>query len=85
MQYLTRRARREGASVAELIRRMIRRETDAAPLRTIESLWEIVGIGQDSGPLIDGVPVSERPDLYLGETCVPGPARPAKRRPPNHW
>ena len=61
MQYLSQRARREDASVAELIRRMVKREADAAPRRNIESLWEIVGMGQERQPLIEGSPVSERP------------------------
>ncbi len=79
MQYLARRARREGASVAELIRRMIQREAEAAPSASVHSLWEIVGIGRDAEPLISGTPVSECPDLYLAEIAAPRASRRAKR------
>ena len=84
MQYLARRARREGASVAELIRRMIQREAEAARSAGVDSLWEIVGIGVETEPLISGIPVSERPDLYLAEIAAPraspGAKRPRRRR-----
>ncbi len=79
MQYLARRARREGASVAELIRRMIQREAEAAPSASIDSLWDIVGIGRETEPLISGIPVSERPDLYLAEIAAARPFQRGKR------
>jgi hypothetical protein len=33
--------------------------------RGVASLQEIAGIAEDHGPLIDGIPVSEAPELYL--------------------
>ena len=63
------------ASVAELIRRMIQREAEAARRASVDSLWEIVGIGRETEPLISGIPVSERPDLYLAEIAAPRAAR----------
>ncbi len=71
LRYLVERAHRERASIAELIRGMIRREAEAAPRREVDSLWEIVGIGRETEPLIAGIPVSERPDLYLAEMAAP--------------
>jgi hypothetical protein len=67
MQYLAARARREGVSVAGLIRAMIQREAEREPRRGVDSLWEIVGIGEETEPLTGGVPVSEDPALYLAE------------------
>lgn len=68
LKYLTERARREGTSIAELIRRLIHREAETASKRNVDSIWEIVGIGEDRKPLINNIPVSEQPDLYLSET-----------------
>lgn len=31
----------------------------------MESLREIIGIGNETEPLIDNIPVSEKPDLYI--------------------
>ena len=39
--------------------------------------WEIAGIVEDRGPLIDGVAVSESPELYL---AGPSTGTRAKRR-----
>ena len=79
LQYLAKRARREGASIAELIRRMIEREAEAARPASIDSLWEIVGMGRETEPLISGIPVSERPDLYLAEIAAPSASKGVKR------
>jgi hypothetical protein len=64
--FLAAQARREGVSMAEVVRRLIQREAEAAhrPVET-SSLWDIAGIGEDPGPLIQDVPVSENPELYL--------------------
>ena len=78
MEYLASQARREGASIAEVIRRMVEREAAAAPRRSVDSLWAIVGAGREQEPLIDGIPVSEQPDLYLAQ--MPHKAR--RRRAP---
>jgi hypothetical protein len=58
---------------------------------TPKGLWEIAGIAEDQGPLIEEVPVSEQPDLYLAEAAVPcrrvravsagGKRVPSRRRP----
>jgi len=82
MQYLARRARREGASIAELIRRLVQREAEATPPRSMESLWEIVGMAEERRPLIDGVPVSEQPDLYLADAVGHGLSRRRRRGSP---
>ena len=66
VRYLIRRAEQEGVSMAEIIRRLIRREVEAKAVEgAVESFCEIAGIAEDHGPLIDGVPVSERPNLYI--------------------
>ncbi len=71
-QFLRQRAELDGVSMAEFVRRLVEAEAEAvAGTGTPESLWEIAGIAEDQGPLIEGVPVSERPDLYLAEAAVP--------------
>lgn len=72
MQFLEERARRDGHSIAEVVRQLIQREAAATPSGS-DSLWEIVGIGVDQGELIRDVPVSERPDLYLAAHTLPLP------------
>jgi hypothetical protein len=67
LRYLADRARREGVSIAELIRRLVQRESEALTPPSKNSLLEIVGIGKDPGSLIDEIPVSEQPDLYLSD------------------
>ena len=64
VQFLSDRAQRLGVSIAEVIRQMIQAETEAT-VGSVDSIWEIAGIAEDRGSLIEGVPVSERPDLYL--------------------
>ena len=71
VRFLAERARRDGVSIAEVIRQLVQREEEAAPARSIDSLWEIVGMITEDQPLIDGIPVSEQPDLYLAEASVP--------------
>ena len=72
VQFLTARARRDGISIAEVIRQLVEREAamSAGDAKT-DSLWEIVGLAEDHGPLVNGIPVSERPDLYLAEPAAP--------------
>lgn len=72
-QFLSERARRAGIIIAEVIRQLIQREVEAASEQatSIDSIWEIVGIAEDHGPLMDGIPVSEAPDLYQAELAVP--------------
>ncbi len=69
VQFLNDRARRDGLSVAEVIRQLVQREADAAAAQrsSVDTIWNIAGIGEARRPLIDGVPVSHAPDLYLAE------------------
>jgi hypothetical protein len=65
-EYLRERAREQGISVAEVIRQMVQREVDSSSaMEGDEGLWAIAGIAEDPHPLIDGIPVSENPELYL--------------------
>lgn len=82
-QFLAERARSEGISIAEVIRRLIGREAEAvAAHRTAESLWDIAGIGEDRGGVLPGIPVSERPELYLSGPVPdqPKPKKPSRSR-----
>ena len=75
-QYLAQRARREGVSIAAVIRRLVKRESEAAAdHRSADTLWELAGLAEDHGPLLDGTPVSESPELYLTGAA-------SDRRPP---
>ena len=68
--FLRERARREGISAAEVIRRLLEREEQAAQVITqadIDEALSFMGIGENKLPLIDGKAVSEYPDLYLAE------------------
>ena len=68
--FLRERARREGISAAEFIRRLLEREERSTPTVTqadIDEALSFAGIGVDNLPLIDGKAVSEYPDLYLAE------------------
>jgi hypothetical protein len=75
-EYLDAQAQRAGVSVAEIVRRLVEREqqADVTPASTPDSIWNIVGIGTDESPLINNIPVSADPDLYLY-----GPRRKAPR------
>ena len=66
--FLRERARREGVSAAEVIRRLLEREEQSASAVTqadIDDALSFAGSGADTLPLVDGKPVSEYPDLYL--------------------
>lgn len=78
--YLTERAQRDGVSIAEVIRRLVKRESEAAvDQRSAETLWEIAGLAEDHGPLLDDIPVSENPELYLtGASADGGRRRPSR-------
>jgi hypothetical protein len=71
VRYLADRARREGISIAEVLRRLVRREAETKSPRAVESYREIIGIGQEREPLIDNIPVSAQPDLYIAEQAAP--------------
>jgi len=65
-EFLAERARRHGMSMAEVVRQLIQREVETvSDKRGAASLWEIAGIAEDHGPLIDEIPVSEAPERYL--------------------
>ena len=83
VQYLVHRSKRDGISIAELIRRFVDDASKSADERT-DSLWDIAGIGEDCMPLTKGVPVSEKPDMYLADTIKKRILRPTKttRRKP---
>lgn len=73
-QFLEERAEQEGVSMAEVVRRLVRAEAEARPSgKGGESIWQIAGIAEDKSPLIDGAPVSERPELYLAAAKGGGP------------
>jgi hypothetical protein len=71
MRYLADRARREGISIAEVLRRLVRRAAETISPREVESYRGIIGIGQELEPLIDNIPVSRQPDLYIAENAAP--------------
>jgi hypothetical protein len=60
-------------SIAEVIRQLVRREEEAtaAQQSSVDSIWEIIGMITEDRPLMDGIPVSEQPDLYLAEAALP--------------
>ncbi|HEX9940895.1 MAG TPA: hypothetical protein VGG03_02665 [Thermoanaerobaculia bacterium] len=71
-EFLAEQARRHRMSMAEVVRRLIEREAKAATQeRETASIWDIAGIAEDHGPLIEGVPVSEKPELYLTSSRIP--------------
>ncbi len=80
VQFLTERAQQEGVSIAKLIRRLVERENEArADLGSADALWELAGLAEDHGPLRDGTPVSERPELYLtGATAGSAHSKPPR-------
>ncbi len=81
LQFLRARAERDGLSMAEVIRQLVRREAEAnAAGANVESVWEIAGIADDNRPLLEGAAVSERPDLYLA-AAVEAPRRRRRARP----
>lgn len=60
VDFLAERARREGVSIAELLRRLVQSATTARSPGAADSLWNIAGIADDRAPLIDGLAVSSR-------------------------
>ena len=90
--FLRERARREGISAAEFIRRLLEREEQAASAVTqadIDEALSFMGIGENQLPLIDGKAVSEYPDLYLTEIYAdlhesdPSAGKIVRDRPPS--
>lgn len=69
--FLEERARLEGVSMAEIVRRLIEREAASAQSTgTVEGIWNIAGMAEDHGPQIEGVAVSENPELYLAGSAT---------------
>lgn len=64
-EYLASRAMREGVSRAEVVRRLLDVEARCDSPEGSGTILDIVGLFKDELPLIDGIPVSEDPDLYL--------------------
>ena len=64
-QYLARRAERQGVSMAEVVRRLLDDEARLDAQAGSDSILDIVGLFTDELPLINGIPVSVDPDLYL--------------------
>jgi hypothetical protein len=76
--FLAERAKRERVSIAEIVRQLIEHEVAASAEHVdLSSLWALAGIAEDHGPLISGIPVSERPDLYLAEAAISSASAPA--------
>ncbi len=66
VEFLRERARRDGTSVAEVIRELVRLNAEESlKPGNPGTLWEVAGIAQDAGKLQNGIPVSERPEIYL--------------------
>src|SRR5580692_7580087 len=84
VDYLGERARRDGVSIAEVVRRLVERESKADRSgRATDSLWGIAGIAEERADVVPGIPVSERVDLYLAAASAPSRVRSdrARRRP----
>jgi hypothetical protein len=80
VDFLADRARREGVSIAELIRRLVERAAAARAPDNGRSLWSIAGIAEERLPLIGGRAVSEHVALYIAESAAPHRSRrPASR------
>ena len=80
-RFLAERARRDGVSIAEWVRQLVRRESAEPRGDARESFMRLAGIAEDRGPLLQGTPVSEDPDLYLhGPGGAPARASRERRR-----
>jgi hypothetical protein len=73
VQFLTERARRDGVSVAEVVRQLVEQEARVEPETQTEGLWAIAGLAEDHHPLLNGIPVSENPELYLTTATLQTP------------
>jgi len=79
-QYLATLAEREGASMAEVVLRLLDDEARRDSGHDPDSLWGIVGLIKDELPLIDGIAVSDDPDLYLYGRRPDSPVEPVPPR-----
>ncbi len=65
--------------MAEVIRRLIQKASEKSQQEdSVESIWEIAGIGRDEGPIYGGVPVSECPEMYSPDYASPGTEPPVQ-------
>ena len=72
VQFLAARARRDEISIAQVVRQMIQHESEVVPTQdSVDSFLGLAGLAEDTAPLLDAFPVSERPDLYLAALSVP--------------
>lgn len=79
-QYLAERARHDGVSIAEIVRRLVRRESERmAAQGSADGLWALAGLAEDHGPLLDGVAVSENPERYLTDPPTRSPRQQSSR------
>ncbi len=80
-QYLAERARRDGVSIAAIIRRLVELESQAAAAdhSSSDTLLDLAGVAEDHGPLLAGVPVSESPELYLTGAAAGSGGRRSRR------
>ena len=74
VRYISARASQDGLSMSEVIRQILD-EAEASQPVTIESVWEMVGIGTEGPALIGDAAVSENTDLYLVEAMAPRTTR----------
>jgi hypothetical protein len=80
VDFLAERARREGVSIAELVRRLVEHAAASRSPGATTSLWTIAEIADDPAPLFDGLPVSECPDPYLAAAALPKAVAQTKRQ-----
>jgi hypothetical protein len=81
VDYLAERARRDGVSLAEVVRRMVEREkSEERSRRHADSLWNIAGIGEEGETLAEGQSVSEAVDLYLAAATLGVARRPRRTK-----
>jgi hypothetical protein len=66
VDFLAERARRDGVSIAEVVRQLVAR-AEAEGTSDADSFLGIAGIAEETGPILRGKPVSEKVDLYLAE------------------
>jgi len=62
---LQKRAAAEQTDPIDLIARLVEDSPSAAPAQLVDPVFELIGAYRSEQPLIDNIPVSEDPDLYL--------------------
>jgi hypothetical protein len=64
-QYLHQRAQKRGASLDQLVSELIEADIAERQTQTDDPVIALIGAYHSDRPLIDNIPVSEDPDLYL--------------------